>query len=106
MMNVPVEIINYYDSKIPVTMSSAYGVTSDVVRCRLNDTWMLLYTLYVTVNIHIAMYSPLVVFILMPSSFMSFLLNAVDLKRNTNLCTYFHICSSPCKQVIQMYHTF
>ena len=42
MMNVPVEIITYYDSKIPVSMSSVYGVTSDVVRCRLNDTWMLL----------------------------------------------------------------
>ena len=34
MMNIPVEIITYYNSEILVTMSNVYRVTSDVVRCR------------------------------------------------------------------------
>ena len=45
MMNIPVEIITYYNTKISVTKSSVYRVTSDVIRVEmfwLNDTWVLL----------------------------------------------------------------
>ena len=33
MMNIPVEIVTYYNSKIFVTMGSVDGITSDVIWC-------------------------------------------------------------------------